>query len=1824
MQALASARLSPGEVDAVEGHGTGTMLGDPIEAQALLATYGQDRGVDRPLWLGSIKSNLGHTQAAAGVAGVIKMVLALRHGLLPRTLHVDLPSRQVDWSAGAVALLTEPVAWPVNGRPRRAGVSSFGISGTNAHIIIEEAPTADAASDDQTPVEDAGAAAGVLDGGVLPWVLAAREADGLPEQAARLRAHLQRDPGLQPLDVGLALGTGRSTFEHRAVLLGTSREEMFAGLAALAGGGSPADVVQGWVGDVVSGGGVTGGETAADVVQGRARDAVRSGGVAFLFSGQGSQWPGMGLALLEASPVFAHQLRLCGEALAPFVDWSLVDVLRDEPGAPGLDRVDVVQPALWAMMVSLAALWRACGVEPDVVVGHSQGEIAAAHVAGALSLQESAQLIALRSRALVALMGLGGMASIALGAKQVEGLLGRWDGVSIAAVNGPAAVVVAGERGALDGLLAELSAQEVRAREIPVGYASHSAGIERVREELLEGCVGIAPRSSAVPFLSTVTGRPLDTAALDGEYWYRNLRDTVRFEQAVHALLADGRRAFVEISPHPVLTPGLHEIVEDRLEDGAEVAVVGTLRRDEGGLERFLSALAQGWANGLGVDWGAVFANSGARRVRLPSYAFRRRRYWLSAPATGAGDIAAAGLASADHPLLSSVVAAAEGSGCLLTGRLSLESHAWLADHVLMGVALLPGTAFVELALRAGREVGCETLGELTLQAPLLLPERGGVQVQVVVGDVDADAGTDGDAGADAGASGERTVRIYSRPEGAERELPWTCHAVGVLAPALPGAGELAASRTDSSWPPADAQPLDLDDLYEHLLEQGFEYGPSFQGALRAWRRGEEIFTEVRLPEEQRLSAGSFGLHPALLDAAFHAVLGVVHREQSRRPLVPFSWSGVRLHAAGASSLRATLKFDGPDGGATVLATDEHGEPVLSVELMAGREISSEQLTAAAHRHRNSLFRMEWVPIASQRSPGSWTLIGAEQGTLAGALRAGGHTPTVHTDLKELGDAVALGSSCPATVLVDLTAAGGELTAADGEPAAPAAGRSHSARAALYRAHALVCEWLLDERLASARLLFVTEGAVSARPGEDVVDLSAAPLWGLVRSAQSENPGRFGLLDLDACDSIAAALDLALGADEGQLALRDGQLLVPRLARLSQTAGDGEGGEDAAPQLGAEGTVLITGGTGGLGAVVARHLVAEHGVRSLVLASRRGGAAEGAAELARELAELGAEVELAACDVSDRAQLERLLTSIPADRPLVGVVHTAGTADNGLVGSLTREQFERVLAPKLDAALLLHELTAQLDLRVFVLYSSIASPCGGPGQANYAAGNAFLDALAAHRRAHGLPATALAWGLWTEVGMGSSLDKAAMRVVSGSGALHALDPRQGVALFDAALASGEAMLVPVNADPRVLAAEARAGVLPPLLSRLVRAPLRKSGDAAHGSLVRQLLAAPTDERERVVLEHVRGQVAAILGHDSREQVPPERNLLELGFDSLAAIELRNRLNTASGLRLSTTFVFDNPTPQALAAQLLAEIRTRSEPFLAAQDPAATPPSGSGEQDGETVLGALFRRAYSTGRTDEFLRLLEGAAKFRSTFAEALEPARLPTPVRLTQGGARPGLICIPSLLATGGPHQYARFAKALHGLREVAALPLPGYLAGESVPASLQVAVESQAAAVLAHADGAPFVILGHSTGGSMAHAIAAHLERSGSAPAGLVLVDTYLDEVLFQALPRVFAWMLEREEAYVAMSDSSLTAMGAYAPLLADWSATAIAAPTLLVRAAEPMPGTSEDASWSASWDLATKTVTVPGDHFTMLQEHAGATAQAVQEWLLDDLGQA
>ncbi|MFD3573459.1 type I polyketide synthase [Streptomyces sp. NPDC058644] len=1214
-QALADAGVPAAEVDAVEAHGTGTRLGDPIEADALLATYGREHPADRPLLLGSVKSNIGHTQAASGVAGLIKMVLALRHGVLPSSLHITEPTPHVDWASGAVSLITETTPWPEVGRPRRAAVSSFGISGTNAHAVLEQAP-------DETPYGTPVDPPRTSE--PTPLVFSARTEDALRAHAAQLATAAQ---ALAPTDMADAL-LSRSVFDHRAVVVAGGAEALAA---------------------------VSAGTESTRVAIGVARPV---GKVAFVFPGQGSQWLGMGAQLAESSPVFRASLDACAEALVPYVDWSLHEVLAD---AAELERVDVVQPALFAVMVSLAALWRSYGVEPDAVVGHSQGEIAAAHVAGALSLDDAAKVVALRSKAILELSGQGGMVSLAVTADQARERIARWDGrISLAAINGPGSVVVAGDADALDELIESCAAEDVRARRVPVDYASHSPHVERIQEALAGVLAGVEPLRATVPMLSTVTGEWLTGTEVGADYWYQNLRNTVRFEEATRGLLDHGVGAFVECSPHPVLTFGVRETLDAT---GKDAVVVGTLRRTDGDLDRFLLSAAEAYVEGLPFEWRQTVP--AGRRVDLPTYPFQRRRFWLEETArpTGAGD-----------PALEEFWSAVERGD--LAATLDVPADAPLTD-------VLPSLA-----------------------------------------------------------DWRRRSQERSTVDAWRYRITWQ------------PLGTPAAPDLDGTW------------------------------------------------------------------------LVVGAPSQARHP-----W-----HAAAVDALRAH--------GADVLEIDDSAQALRALDVVPSGVLSL-------------------LALDEQPDPAAPTVPNGLSGTLE-LVRA-------------LGDA---GINAPL--------------------------------------------WL------------ATTGAVSVGRSDPLTHPTQSQTWGLGLAVGLEHPDRWGgIVDLPVTPDTRTATRLAAAlagqADEDQLAVRASGMSVRRLTPAPAPA--------ATPAWRASGTVLITGGTGAIGGHVARWL-AGNGAEHIVLTSRSGADAPGARELEAELTGLGVKATVAACDAADRAALADLFARLDAEgTPIRSVFHAAGTVPSLPLADTDTSDLAYALAAKAVGAAHLDELCAGREMDAFVLFSSGSAVWGSGELGAYGAANAFLDGLAQRRRAEGLPATSVSWGMWAGGGMvtGDLDDQLRRR------GMRPMRPELAVGALAAALTAGETTVTVADVDWARFAPGFTAARSRPLISEIPDVVALAAQDAVEqpasgGALTDRLTGLAEADQHRLLLDLVRGHAAAVLGHEGPDTVTQDRAFRELGFDSLTAIELRKRLNTATGVRLPATVVFDHPTPQALADHLYSVVL--GERQTPAQAPAA--------------------------------------------------------------------------------------------------------------------------------------------------------------------------------------------------------------------------------------------------------------------------------------------
>lgn len=1389
-EALRAAGLSPRDVDAVEAHGTGTSLGDPIEAGALLEVYGADRDPTRPLWLGSVKSNVAHTQAAAGGAGLLKLLLAMHHERLPRSLWAETPSRKVSWTPG-VRLLATAQPWPrAEGRPRRAAISAFGISGTNGHVIVEEPPIS-------TPTP-------ALSGPHPLWISSRTQA-GLEALAGRLADALAAEPAAAIGDVAATLGKHRAAFGVRA-----------GGVAADAG-----EAVR-WLREVKARGGAS---------------AEGERQVAVLFTGQGSQRIGMGLGLAARWPVFRAAWGEVTAALDRHLPRRIAEVIAT---GDGLDDTTFTQPALFALEVALYRLWTSLGLRPTVLLGHSIGELVAAHVSGAVTLDDAARLVVIRGRLMGALPPTGAMAAVS--ASETEARAALLPGAELAAVNEPGQCVLTGDADAVERSAARLEAEGRRVRRLRVSHAFHSAHLDRMLDELRAVAATIAVSEPRVPVVSNLTGALLDRATMaDPAYWAHHARGTVRFADGVRTARGLGATAFVECGPSAVLTAMVAASAEG-------VATVPSLRREVDDERAFAAALGAAFGAQVALDAAAVFAGVGGL-TPLPTTPFVREAYWMESP-EGRARPEALGLSALDHPWLPAALTLPDG-GLVLTGVIELARSPWLADHTVFGRVVVPGAALLDLARAAGAACGAAEVAELVLQAPLSVPDDAPVRLRVVVGPP--------------GAGGRRALTIAA---GAEALV---IHATGTLAPTSPAtAAEAAPVR-----PPAV---LDPTSTYARLAELGLGYGPAFRGLRRWWKEDDgAIVAEVGL--DDTVDARGWGLHPALLDASFHAIAAAGMDASAPAALLPFALGGWTVHALAGRALLVRVRVGEESPGqasATLTAWDEDGKLVARLGAFRARRADPEALRRGFGAV-DGLYRVAWRPTPRPEIPAA----------LGVAVLGGGPTA------RRLLDAL---RAC-AVRLSDHAEADHILVAID-PPPGDAAGAAHTVAASLLG----TLQRAAAPGARQARWTIVTRLGVSVDSGE-APELALGPVSGMARVARTEHP-HLGLhhVDLGDDEPAEAIVAAALATDEPDVALRGGRRLAARLVRGT-----------SAPARLSDGTVLITGGTSGIGALVARHLVTAHGARHLVLTSRRGLSSPEAAALVDALTTQGARVEVAAVDAADEDAMRALIERLPQ---LTAVIHSAGVLDDAVMLATSPEQLHAVLRPKVDAAWALHRLVADRPLRAFVLFSSIASVVGSGGQIAYAAGNAFLDGLAGWRVARGLPAVSLAWGAWSGAGMAARLDVAVQARMERQG-VRFLSPEHGLSLLDASLGGGAAVAVAVDLDLETLSHMDGPGELPPLLSALVqRAPLSPVVSAAEAVAGLDPVA-----RAAWLQSAVRTQVAVVLGLAGADAVPADADVNALGLDSMMAVELRNRLNRLAGVSLPLSIVFENPRVSALAVAL---------------------------------------------------------------------------------------------------------------------------------------------------------------------------------------------------------------------------------------------------------------------------------------------------------------
>ncbi|MEO8057465.1 MAG: type I polyketide synthase [Burkholderiales bacterium] len=1510
--AYRDAGVSPGRVGYIEAHGTGTRAGDPVELAALGAVLSEGREPNQRARVGSVKTNIGHTEGAAGIAGLIKVALSLHHASIAPSLHCKTPTTAIDWPAMPLELAREGSLWPDSGGPRIGGVSAFGIAGTNAHVVLEQAPLpADLLASDSALAKPA----------VLP--LSARSPAALRELAARHAQMLALEGGVTLASVCWNTATRRTPLEHRAVFVAADRAGMAEALHRYAVGG-------------------------AATAEGSAADGTVPK-LAFVVPGQGAQWVGMGRELLASEPVFKAALERCDAAARPHTDWSILDQLAAESGSAAcqLDRIDVIQPVLVALAIAYAALWRSLGVEPDAVVGHSMGEVGAAHIAGVLGLDDAMKIICRRSALMRRTSGQGAMALVELSNDDaLTRIRGHENTLSVAVSNSPRSSVISGDPQALKTVMAELEADQIFCRLVKVDVASHSPQMEPLAAELRAELAGLAPLEAQVPIYSTVLGRQAEAHEFGADYWGRNLRQPVLFMQTVDQLLADGVTTFVELGPHPVLLPSVQETAQplDR-----SVATVACALREEPATPAWLAAIGALWASGARLDWSRIMPPAG-RVVSLPLYPWQRERHWATAAERDAGERvlrrdATPTPTTARHPLLGPATEmGGSPPGCLWEAELDLARSPQLGEHRLHGAAVLAASVYLELALAAATRMGGAdnelSVESLSFEQALYLPADSAVRLQL-------QAAPEG--------AGFRLVWQGGGPTG------WTRHAGArlVASEANPEQSDDATTinRLRSRASSSGSQ------IYERLEASGAGFGAALRGIGRAWMADGEAFAELVAPTVEGPPLEHFEIAPAALDACFQ--LGVASIGDGEL-WMPTGITRVYRRRTAGTPEGLLVRSREP-------ATD--GSRCIDITLMdsAGAMLQLDGVRLTRLSGQGSLDPRQWLlqlrwneapRAAHETAPREWVLLAGRSGLaplLAARLRDGGAAVTVvPMNEAELALPPREAGSLARVEVVD-------LRGTDIDTPTPQTGRELFA---LVR----VIQQLNRFDGAARRCWCVTRGARAVVPEDaPVLALCQAALWGIGAAAAEEHPGLWGAcIDLDATISLAEQAtqlhDELVAGRPGDSALRNGRRLVPQWQRI-----EAPDAPAAAVVLRRDASYLVTGGLGGIGLQVARWLI-ERGARRLVILGRtplpgrarwadtdprsRAGAAIAAI---RALEALGASVHHAAVDVADEAQLEAFVETFRSEGwPAIrGVVHAAGVIDDRLLADLDPGSLQQVLGGKLFGAWHLDRLFPELDH--FVLFSSVAAPLAQPGQASYAAANAFLDALAHQRRSRGQAALSINWGVWAGIGFAGTEGGAQALDRLARYGIGAFPVEGGLAALGLLMEQTEAQAAVLPIDATALRHALAAGVLPAAAATLL-APLAAGGDGAAAnegtkvaeSFAEQLRRQEAPQRQLALEERLIEQASAIL-RLSAGRLDRRAPLGSFGLNSLMALELRNRIEHDLGLPLSATVLWNYPSVAALATYLL----TRLVPVPKAEPgtpPPATTPADLARPLEQTVLG----------------------------------------------------------------------------------------------------------------------------------------------------------------------------------------------------------------------------------------------------------------------------
>ena len=1559
-EAYRQAGVPPGEVQYVEAHGTGTFLGDPIEANALGTVLGVERPPGRPCAVGSAKTNLGHLEAAAGVAGLIKVALSLRNREIPPSLHFETPNPHIRFDQLSLRVQTTLTPWPTAPGPALAGVSSFGFGGTNAHVVLEEAPP-----------DIAGMAWAERRTGAHLLPLSARDPQALRSLVRAYQNFLAAPEAAASLpNICYTASVRLGHHDHRLAVTGNSPAQLVDSLEAFLGG-----------------------ETRPGLSSGRKLSARRRK-LAFVFPGQGGQWLGMGQRLMGGEAVFREVIERCDQAMRPYGDWSLVaELAATDATLSRLNEIDIVQPAIFAIQVALAALWRSWGVVPDAVVGHSMGEVAAAHIAGVLSFDDAVRVICDRSRLVKPTIGQGAMATVELSIEEARRVLvGVEDRVSVAASNGPTSTVLSGDPGALAVIMDQLQRDDIFCRLVKVDFASHSPQMEPLRADLLRALEDVQPQVASLTIYSTVTGKVAQGAEFDALYWIQNLRETVLFSTAVEQMLDDGYDIFIELSPHPILLNAMQQAFH---RFGQNCAGLPSLRHQEDERAALLGSLGALYTLGYPVDWNMIY-QTGGRCVQLPFYPWQRERCWFNPTVRDSGSCAAQVVRreAGTHPFLAKHFVSPHLAGThVWETTLDRRLLPYLDDHRIQGVAVLPASAFLEMALAAAGEIlgaQCVVLKDIEFREALFVPDGATPTIQVILSH---------------DANEMAAVHVYSCAGSREYSCKsWTLHAIGKVCREEGGGPPAADSRHETIADLRSRSPEQSfgQEYYNVLRQHGVQYGSFYQVIANLFRDQGNILGEIQVPAWPREDIEAFQVHPGILDAGlqvFGALVAASTDEHHRQGLhLPTRIDQFRLHGrpGGHHWCHARVRQREADAiVGDVQLFDDAGEVTVEIQGLRFECLGEDTQRAAVDNPDNWLYELQWHPkgltTAEPSSSASWLIFrdsGGAGDALCRLLEARGercilvtsgesyeHTdgrqyrirPGQPADIRRLFDATLASDQPQCRGIVHLWS----LDIAPPEETTVAslhAAETHGCGTALL----LVQELARRESPDLPRLWLMTRGAQAVGETPSPLSVAQAPLWGLGRVIAQEHPAFWGgLVDLDhgasPGDAEARQIweEISGASREDHLAFRDGRRCVARLARRRPSVA-----QPACFRWRPDGTYLISGGLGDLGLLIARWMVGQ-GARRLILLGRTTlpprsdwSATEPGSRLAhqitaiRELESLGACVHTPSVDVADEAALSGFLDAFRAEGwpPIRGVVHAAGALQDGLLVQLDAAALTAVLRPKVMGGWLLHHLLQDDPLDFFVLFSSAGAILGQPGQGNYAAANAFLDALAHHRRAQGQPALSINWGAWAGEGFAASVGGKRLTARLALLGIRSIVPERALEVLRLLLGQSATQIVAVPVDWKQYRESFPAGNTSPLVSDMAR---EEAELAQHVDRTRKwrdaLLAAEPTERRRLLQTYLSEHVARALGLGP-SKLDLQQPLSHLGLDSLMAVELRNRIALDLKVNISLVkFLQDFSVDQAVAQvfeQLGAETANATAPLTPADAPLGE------QQDAEHLLASL--------------------------------------------------------------------------------------------------------------------------------------------------------------------------------------------------------------------------------------------------------------------------